>query len=100
LPFLAHPGLIFFVVDFLLNRVKRNSHLFLTYEMRTCIIISADYSDKFFLIRERILELSELLTSDDDSILCCPTPGNLLPVLRTLSANGIQYQIKSMENEA
>jgi hypothetical protein len=67
--------------------------------MRTCIIISADYSDKFFQIRERILEMSELLTTDDDSILCCPSPGNLLPVLRALSGNGIQYQIKPMENE-
>jgi hypothetical protein len=65
--------------------------------MQTYIQIPAKHSEGFLAMNGKIKPLCDKIEAKDDGISCHPLPGNLMTVIRLLSKNGIEYEIKVID---
>jgi hypothetical protein len=65
--------------------------------MQTYIQIPAKHSEEFLAMNGKIKPLCEKIETNKEGISCHPLPGNLMSVIRLLSKNGIEYEIKVID---
>jgi hypothetical protein len=78
-------------------RIRSNTFFYKLRQMHTYIQIPVKHSEDLLAMNGKIKPLCEKIERNAEGMSCYPLPGNLMTVIRILSKNQIEYEIKVID---